>query len=311
MGDFLPVGSLLRRCLLIVLIGSALYCAFQTVGAFRKEAVFLFLNVGNGKAIAVRSPAGRVLLIDAGTDAHGQSRVARWIAERRILPALRQAGCHRIKGVMVTHPHDDHFNALPVLLGEFYPSLLWVPPYPVRNPTFSSFLQQAGLKKVRLVPFFRGQRLCLDSVDGLTAEVLYPDRHPLTGLVDGEVNEASAIVRVSYGRVRVLLTGDAGVRAQEHLVRRGDDLRAEILDVPHHGLRHLSREFVRAVRPRLAVISARRVGSAGPADGDVAPALEAMGARIWVTGVSGDLTVRTDGARIRLEGERSFGDEVL
>ena len=90
---------------------------------------------------------------------------------------------------------------------------------------------------------------------------------PMLGSEDGNglssartINGHSVVLKVTYGNVRTLLTGDINAAAERELVKDHDarqlSLKAELLKVPHHGSDDLSREFIRAVEPLVSVISA-------------------------------------------------------
>jgi competence protein ComEC len=69
-------------------------------------------------------------------------------------------------------------------------------------------------------------------------------------------NDNSIVLRLTYGRAAVLLTGDIERPVEAELLRAGAGLRADLLKVPHHGSDSSSSEaLIRAVRPSLAVIS--------------------------------------------------------
>ena len=70
------------------------------------------------------------------------------------------------------------------------------------------------------------------------------------------INGHSVILRIKYGNVRFLLAGDLNEEAEEHLTeQRPDDLRAEVLKVPHHGSAEYSAKFLKAVAPAVSVVS--------------------------------------------------------
>ena len=76
-----------------------------------------------------------------------------------------------------------------------------------------------------------------------------------------------------FGR-RVLLTGDIGSEAEERLLAAATDLGADVLKIAHHGSKTSTTEaFLRAVAPRLALISA---GPNNPYGHPAPPVLERL-----------------------------------
>jgi competence protein ComEC len=158
-------------------------------------------------------------------------------------------------------------------------------------------IRQARAKVVRVR---QGQKLWLDVRHGVVAEVLGPPDGMPARSSPMNANDASAVVKVRFGAVSLLATGDAGEQAQRWLLHSGADLRATVLDVPHHGSRHVLAPFLRAVRPKVAVISSGRNNPFGHPAPETLAALQALNATIWRTDAQGGLLVWTDGRHWRL-----------
>jgi len=70
------------------------------------------------------------------------------------------------------------------------------------------------------------------------------------------INGHSIILRIKYGNVTALLTGDLNAGSETDLLRRGISVRADVLKVPHHGSGDVSRPFIEAIQPLISIISA-------------------------------------------------------
>lgn len=70
------------------------------------------------------------------------------------------------------------------------------------------------------------------------------------------INGHSIVLRISYGNVVTLLTGDLHAKMEDELLQRGARLRADILKVPHHGSDDVSRRFIERVKPLVSIVSA-------------------------------------------------------
>jgi competence protein ComEC len=101
----------------------------------------------------------------------------------------------------------------------------------------------------------RGTQL---TFSGLEVDVLWPpaDSRRPDGSCRFGLNDASIVLRVSFGARRILLTGDLEAQGEEALLSGGTDLRADVLKVGHHGSRSSTTlPFLRAVDPSVALVS--------------------------------------------------------
>ena len=88
--------------------------------------------------------------------------------------------------------------------------------------------------------------------------VALPPEPRLTG-VASPTNENAVVLRLRYGAVAALFTGDIGADAEAALLASGAPLSAEVLKVAHHGSAGSSTApFLAAVRPRVALIGVGR-----------------------------------------------------
>ena len=139
-----------------------------------------------------------------------------------------------------------------------------------------------------------------------TIEVLHPPETLMSG-TDSDLNNASIVLRVVYGDVSFLLTGDIFVKAEREILSSGVDVRSTVLKVPHHGSRTSSSpEFVEQVGPSVAVIS---VGADNRFGHPHAETLEVLAryapeARVMTTRDHGTIRFVTDGTTLSVETER-------
>ncbi|PYP60034.1 MAG: DNA internalization-related competence protein ComEC/Rec2 [Gemmatimonadetes bacterium] len=203
-----------------------------------------FLDVGQGDAIALRSPAGRWLLIDGGP------RGPQGDAGRRVVvPFLREAGATQLAAIVATHAHLDHFGGLPAVLDAFDPAFVLEPGQPVPDAGYLGFLSAVESDGAEWRPARRGDRL---ELDGVTLEVLSPDSAWAVSQTD--INEESVVLLVTYGTTRLLFAGDAGVPTEAHLAGRIG--RVTLLKVGHHGSRGATSDrWLDELQPVDAVIS--------------------------------------------------------
>lgn len=179
-----------------------------------------FLAVGNGNAVAIMTPSGKTVLVDAGGSSPQQSI-------RIIEGYLMACGVNQIDLIVNSHSDSDHSCAIPEVSDFFTcPKLMIAAP----NLGHSAPLLLALAEQdIACFPIERGDRIEIEP--GLALEVLWP----AAGTVYREENESSLIMRLTYGDISFLFTGDVGRENLDRLASFQTDLQATVLELPHHG----------------------------------------------------------------------------
>jgi competence protein ComEC len=157
------------------------------------------LDVGQGDALVVRSPAGRLFVVDAG----GARAGAFDMGEAVVGPYLWWLGARRVEDVVVSHAHPDHAGGVPFLLRAFGVRGAWEGPAPTRDRDYARLDEALGEAGVRRRSMAAGMRA---EWDGVAVSVLGPRPPPSPPRIVR--NEDSLVLALDYGEVRLLLTGD-------------------------------------------------------------------------------------------------------
>lgn len=249
------------------------------------------LDVGQGDAILLRTPAGRWVLVDAGRAWNGGDA-----GRSVVVPYVRKRGGD-LAAFILSHPHLDHVGGAATVLTALHPRIYWDAAFAGGNAAYRTTLDVAAREHITWQRVHPGDSV---SLDGVTFSFLAPDSSWTAALSDA--NEASSVVLVQYGLVRFLLTGDAEQGEEQWLLSHASSLQADVLKVGHHGSSTSSGDvFIRRVCPRVALISVGAVNSYGHPSGDVIAALRRIGARVLRTDHEGTIVVRTDGSGIEVQ----------
>lgn len=257
-----------------------------------------FLDVGDGLCTILRTPTGRTLVMDCGTSSWRNSAS---VGKTLAAPYLRSLGLDAVDVVVLSHPHSDHECGLPGLMKLEPPRMVLDIGPKWRSKEHKEFLRAVRSCGAKYRIARRGQTL--DLGDGVKATILNPS--PEADPAD--LNEESIVMRVTYKRVAIMLDADAGSTAEKDILDSGANVRAQVLQVGHHGSDSAtSAEWLAAVRPKVAIISCARRSQYHFPSRRVTGRLASCGARTYVTGRSGAVTVTTDGASVRVSPFRSI-----
>jgi competence protein ComEC len=195
---------------------------------------------------------------------------------------------------VLSHLHADHIGGLASVFDGRAVGAVAVGPGRAPEWAWRQVAAEAAKQGVPLVELSPGERLAWP---GLSLDVLGPHYVPArsAGQQDGTtINNSSVVLRARTPAGRVLLTGDVELAAQADLLADGDNLKAEMLKVPHHGSRYSLPTFLAAVAPRVALVSVGAGNTYGHPNKSTMDSLTALGALVTRTDVDGDTAVVGD-----------------
>ena len=255
------------------------------------------IDVGQGDAIGLRTSAGRWVLFDAGRDWRSGDA-----GRRDVVPYIARRG-GALAGFILSHPHSDHVGGAASVIQALRPLWYIDPGYAGGTPSYRASLVAARDARTLWRRVRPGDSL---RVDEAVITFLAPDSAWADSLRDP--NDASTVARIRVGGITILLSGDAERDEEDWLLRHQRELLdVDVLKVAHHGSNTSStREFLKAVTPRLALVSVGAGNLYRHPSEDVVRSLAAHGAVVMRTDRHGSIVVRTDGTIIEVEsaGER-------
>lgn len=156
-----------------------------------------------------------------------------------------------IHAFIATHPDPDHIGAVPELFAEFNVLVVYHSGFVKTTQAYYDFidsLQEEGCAVYDGDDFGPGEILPISSK--VKFKVLSID--PLAE----DSNDASIVLKVSYGNFDMILEGDASWKKESYMIHHyGNELDTEVLKVSHHGsISASSYEWLEATTPDVAVI---------------------------------------------------------
>ncbi|NOX25195.1 MAG: DNA internalization-related competence protein ComEC/Rec2, partial [Deltaproteobacteria bacterium] len=231
-----------------------------------RQTLVDILNVGHGSASILQLPGRHTFIIDGGKRQAGQSTFN--AGRNLIAPFLWHQHIKSIDAIIITHPHADHYNGLFFIMKRFQPKTLWINSEDYDERGFKDLLTLARRLHIHIKIAAEKDILYQDGPVKLTVIAnLYADTARTKKLSrqerDSERNNQGLVLRLEAGQRSFLFTGDIERSAEQRLIAESQpgELRADVVKVPHHGSRTSSSpDFIGAVMPRYAIISAARNG---------------------------------------------------
>jgi competence protein ComEC len=256
--------------------------ASPTVPAGRLRAHFI--DVGQGDATLIEGE-DFAILIDAGRHT-GDG----------VVPYLQSAGVEKLDLLIITHPHADHIGQVPQVMDAFPVEEVWMSGNLHTTVSFERAIDaieafNAGYHEPRA-----GERYTIGPVN---IEVVNPAE------INGDFHEGSVSVRITYGNVRFMFTGDAEAPTERVMIDQGHDLEAQVLQLGHHGSRTSSSvPFLAAVQPEIAIYSAGQGNTYGHPHQQIIDRLAELNIPVYGTDIHGTIVISTDGATYQVLTER-------
>ena len=251
-----------------------------------------FIDVGQALSVLVECD-GQFMLYDGGNVDDGSL----------IVSYLQSQGVEQLEYVFCSHAHEDHVGGLAAALAYFPAYHVYSPVTDASTKCFQDFVkytQQQGLQVE--VPAVG----TMWPLGGATVTMLGPVAQY------SDTNDTSIVLRIDYGSTSFLLTGDMEKTAETDLVNSGANLRANVLQVGHHGSStSTSYLFQNAVLPEMGIISCGVNNKYGHPHEETLSILRDAGVDVYRTDLQGTITIGSDGQNYTVGTEHFAADSAL
>ena len=251
-----------------------------------------FIDVGQALSVLVECD-GQYMLYDGGNVDDGSL----------VVSYLQSQGVEQLEYVFCSHAHEDHVGGLAAALPYFPTYHVYSPVTEASTKCFKDFVkytQQQGLQVE--VPAV-GTTWPLG---GATVTMVGPVAQY------SDTNDTSIVLRIEYGSTSFLLTGDMEKTAETDLVNSGVNLRADVLQVGHHGSSTSTGYlFLNSVLPEMAVISCGVNNKYGHPHEETLSILRDAGVDVYRTDLQGTITIGSDGQNYTVGTEHFAEDAQL
>ncbi len=290
------VQYLFLTCCVVFLLNFGFW---SSRGWFQKDLRLTFIDVGHGDSILVEFPKGKRMLVDGGGLHEDHFDVGKGV----IAPFLWKKKIKKIDILVLTHPDPDHFKGLNFIASHFSIGQFWDNGLRASSASFAQLETILSKRKVQRSSL--NQQTPSQMINGVQLSILNP---PLSKVPSGMsenpsfLNNHSLVMRIQFGQVVFLLTGDIEAEAETRMVKRGLPITAHLLKIPHHGSASSSSQlFIERVSPSYAVLSVSSRNLGRLPHPEVLRRYERLGTRIFRTDQHGAITVVTDGRTIQIE----------
>ncbi len=253
------------------------------------ELTIHFIDVGQADCILVQTTSGKNMLIDAGNNADSQI----------ILTYLKDKKVNTIDVLVGTHPHEDHIGSLDEVIRNIDVKSIYMPKVTANTDAFLSVLQAIKDKGLKITTPIPWSKVNLDNQVDITVLAPNSDNYE-------DTNDYSIVLKIVYKNTSFLLTGDAEAISEAEMLKRGFNLKADVLKVGHHGSSNSTTEaFLKAVSPQHAIIPVGKDNSYGHPAVDTLQRLAAINSAVYRTDEAGTIIVTSDGNIVKVDKKAS------
>jgi len=290
-----------RVLFVVMCLSGSLVFAEDFVVHSKHDLEVYFLNVGKGDSIFLRPGSSKGILIDGGVSTEYFDA-----GTGIVVPFLYWAGVSNLHAIVMTHPDTDHIGGLASIIDYVaVEKILWNP-VQTNSLHLEKIFTAAQEKKLPIAGVSRDSSW-LTFGEARLRYLNVPAVVTQGANEKWRMNNTSVVMRLDYGQTSFLFTGDLEREGEDELVRSGLPLKADVLKIGHHGSKNSSSlSFLKAVAPKIAVISADYPKTGGLPSDDILHRLASFGIQVYWTGRDGAVTMVSDGQSLNIrQGRKS------
>jgi competence protein ComEC len=275
---------ILKRKIAVISVFCILIICFQIIKIVPQNLQIFFIDVGQGDCTLITTPNHKNILIDGGGSAIQDTYD---VGKKVLYPYLINHNIKKLDMIIISHFDADHCNGLVYLLENIEVKKIVIGKQVEECTEYTNIINIASKKNINVYTVKKTEKIAIE--DNLYFTVLYPaDKLEQKGL-----NNNSLVLKLNYGEFSMLFTGDIEKETEDILVneyKNTDMLDATILKVAHHGSKSSStEEFLKLVKPQIALIGVGEDNSYGHPNTNVLERLQSIHCKIYRTDENGEV----------------------
>lgn len=276
--------SFFKNVVIIILFSILSILLYNT---YRKDNVKIdkklevdYIDVGQGNASLVKN--GKfVLLIDGGNRSNS----------RYYFSYVNSKNIDHVDYLLASHYDEDHIAGLISILNKKKVYNVICPDYKKDTKIYKAFKKAILKSKAKIIHPSVGDEFKLENAK---FKILWPKAYK-----DSLDNENSLVIRLEHGKNSFLFPQDADSKIEDQLIYSGYKLRSDVLMVGHHGSKYsTTKEFLKEVRPKLAIISVGKNNRYKHPSSRVVNMIKNENIKLLRTDLDGDISLVSDGEKI-------------
>ena len=241
-----------------------------------------FVDVGQGDCTFIVTTFNKTVLIDGGGSTSKEYNVGKSV----VLPYILDRGFTKIDYLFISHFDQDHSLGCAKIIENLTVSNLILNKQLEENDIYKHIVSIAKQKKVNLIYVKAGDVITLN---GVKIKILHPQEKLIA---ENSINNNSIVFKLEYKSFSILFTGDIENIAEEVILSKNINLKADILKVAHHGSKtSSSQRFIEAVSPKIALIGVGKNNMFGHPNREVIERLQSYGTKIYRTDECGEISI--------------------
>lgn len=269
------------RTKIISIIIIALIMVIQIIP---KDLKVYFVDVNQGDSTFIVTPKGKTILIDGGGSSYTN------VGKNTLLPYILDRGYRKIDIAIISHMDLDHCDGIIYLMDKIKIKTIIIGKQYEESDNYKRFVKLAKEKRIEVKIVEAGENINIER--NVNLDILWPDSK--NKISENAINNNSLVFKLKYKKYSILFTGDIEEIAEKAILERYKNmLQSTILKVAHHGSKtSTTAEFLKAVKPRYALIGVGKNNKFGHPSENTIKKLKEMKVKIFRTDELGEITIK-------------------
>ena len=201
---------------------------FILISKIPNDLKIFFVDVGQGDSCLIVIPNNKNILIDVGGSLNYD------VGKNTLIPYLLDRKIKKIDYIMISHFDQDHAQSCLKIIEELKVSNIILANQLEKCELYEQIIEMAKKQKINLIYVKSGDKF---NIDGIKINILHPQKKLIK---ENSINNNSIVCKLEYNTFSMLFTGDIEEIAENLILSKNINLRADILKVAHHRFKNIN-----------------------------------------------------------------------